>query len=110
MLTGALSGSRSTGRGDVRGAARAERAHEIRGRGETVALEVPREARVHLLRCERIVEERRAEPNRRRAGEHELDGVVSRLDAALADDRNAVWPAHLRYLIHLEERDRPDRG
>ena len=64
---------------------------------------------VHLQRRQRIVEQRRAEPDRRRAGEHELERVVRRLDAALADDRNAALAALLIHLMHLEQRDRPDR-
>src|SRR5690606_1161960 len=100
----------SAGRGHVRRAARAERADERLHGLEAVLREVRRNAGVDLLRLERIVEERRAEPDRGRAREQKLERVVGRLDAALADDRNAVRPADLRNLIDLEQRERPDRG
>src|SRR5690606_22871496 len=100
----------SAGRGDVRRAARAERADERLHGFEAVLREVGRQARVDLLRREWIVKERRAEPDRRRARKQELERVVGRLYAALADDRDAVRPADLRDLVDLEQRERPNRG
>src|SRR5690606_41588798 len=54
----------SAGRGDVRRAARAERADEGLHGLEAVLREIGRQARVDLIRRERIVEERRAQPDR----------------------------------------------
>ena len=77
---------------------------------EAVRAQILFDARVDLHRRQRVVEQRRADADRRRAGEHELERVVCRLDTALADDRNAARATLLIDLVNLEQRDRPNRG
>ena len=58
---------------------------------------------------QRIVEEGRSQSHRGGAGEQELNGVLRRFDSPLADDGNAPGPRDLVDLVHLQQRDGPDR-
>src|SRR5690242_13405983 len=77
-------------------------ADEIRDAREAMLAQIILDPGVDLHRCERVVEQRGAEADRRRAREHELERVVRRLDSALADDRNAALAALLVDLVHLQ--------
>src|SRR5262249_7025666 len=100
----------SAGRGLIRGLAGLDAADELADRLCPALAQVLVEPGVHLLRRERVVEERGAEPDRRGTREHELERVVRRLDAALADDRDAALAALAIDLVDFEQRDRLDRG
>src|SRR6516164_8292078 len=63
----------SAARGLVRCLGRFDAADEIGDRPESTLTHVLVESGIHLLRRERIVEERRAEPDRGRAREQELE-------------------------------------
>src|SRR5688572_16950005 len=84
-------------------------ADEIRDAREAVLAQIVLDPGVDLHGRERVVEQRGAEAYRRRAREHELERVVRRLDAALADDRDAALAALLVDLMHFEQCDRPNR-
>src|SRR5688500_12570710 len=110
MLNAAYARDASAARGLIQRFRWVDAADEVRDAREAMRAQVILDSRVHLHRRERVVEQRRAETDRRRSREHELERVVRRHDAALTDDRNAACLALLIDLVDLQQRDRPDRG
>src|SRR5690606_40009762 len=85
------------------------RTDELSDGAQTVPLQVLCDAGIDLLADERIVEERRADPNCRSASDQELQRVICGANAALADDGHVVLARDFVDLMHLQQSDRLDR-
>ena len=77
--------------------------------GEPMTLQVIGNPPVDLLAHQRVVEQGRADAHRAGARDDELQCVLGRGDASLADDRDVVFATDLADLVHLQQRHRLDR-
>src|SRR5690606_16911287 len=72
---------------------------------ETVPLEILGDAGIDLRADERVVEQCRAHADRGGAGDEELERILRRADAALADDGYLVPAGDFVHLVDLQQGD-----
>ncbi len=73
-------------------------------------VEILDNARVDFFARQRVVEQRGSDTDGRRAGDHELDCIGGRDDAALANDGHVVLPGYFVDLVHFQQCNGLDCG
>src|SRR6185437_7529579 len=91
-------------------AADLQRADQLAHGAQTVLLQISCDAAIDRMADQRFIEQRRADPDGRGAGDEKLQRIGCADDTALADDRNAARPGDFVDLFHLQQRDRLDGG
>ena len=84
-------------------------ADQLAGIVEPMSPQVVFEAGIDGFANQRIVKQRRADPDGSGARQHELDGIGGRRNAALANDWHIVCLRHLVNLVHLQQCNWLDR-
>ena len=75
-----------------------------------MAVDVVDDAVIDILAGQRLVEQGCANADGGGAGNKNLDRVARSRDAALSDDRHAMFARHFVHLLHFQQSDRLDRG